>query len=72
MSHVEIKAFCKGDKMTAITQTQNAVKGYKKGIYLYFDGYSILISPESYSQDLIEIMILNEKIKKLTPPKVKQ
>ena len=63
MAHVEIRAFCKGDKMTAITETHKAVKGYGKAIYLEFDGYSIRVKPESDIQDLIEIMMLKEKLK---------
>lgn len=62
MAHVEIKAICKGDKMTAISETHKAVKGYGKPMYLEFDKYSIKIKPESDVQDLIQIMMLEEKL----------
>ena len=62
MQHVEIKAICKGDKITAISETHKAVKGYGKPMYLEFGKYSIQIKPESDTQDLISIMMLQEKL----------
>lgn len=62
MEHVEIKAFCRGEKITAISETHKAAIGFGKPIYLEFNGYSIKVSPESNVQDLISIMILEEKL----------
>ena len=63
MKHVEIIAKCKGDKITAISETHKATKGYKNPICLEFqEGYSISIKPESDVQDLISIQMLKHKI----------
>lgn len=63
MEHLEIIANCKGDGISAISSCLKLAEAYKKDIILNFrEGYSIKIRPNSHEQDLISIMLLENKI----------
>lgn len=64
MEHLEIIANCKGDGITAISSCQELAKAYKKDIYLNFpEGFSIKVRPNSEVQDLIQIWMLERKVR---------
>lgn len=69
MEHLKVELKCVGDKITAISEAQKLVKSYGKLLYLNCGEYTIAIRPESDIQDLINIMMLEEKVIKLNKPK---
>lgn len=66
MNPLEIIANCKGDEMTAISCCLTLAKAYKEDISLNFkEGFSIRVRPTSDVQDLIQLWMLEAKMKKL-------
>lgn len=66
MEHLEIIANCKGDGITAISSCQKLAKAYQKDIYLNFsEGFSIKVGQNSDVQDLIQIWMLERKVREV-------
>ena len=55
MKHLEIKAKCIGDAITAISQCKEVAKVYREEIELDFNRFSITVRPNSEPLDLIAI-----------------
>jgi hypothetical protein len=67
MKHLEIIANCTGDGISAISSCQKLAKAYGENIILNFkDGFNIMVRPNSDEQDLIQIWMLNNQLRKKT------